>query len=139
METCCQPERVLRHRPYRARYDTATPDVGLVDALRAVSRPLTALVVYGHWCHDSVRILPDFLKALAAADNANLSLLAVHVPYHETDPSPFMAGPIPVTRYPTITFLDGRYETTDEIPHGTDLATFVEERPDGERLSAAVV
>ena len=139
MEICCQPDRVLRYRPYRSRYETATPDERLVDALRAVSRPLTALVVYGHWCHDSVRILPDFLRALAEADNAHVSLLAVHVPYHETDPSPFMAGPIPVARYPTITFLDGHYETTEEIPEGIDLATFVEEKPDGERLATTLV
>jgi hypothetical protein len=137
METCCDAGKLLRTADYRSRYDAFTPPAEVVEALQAVARPVTVLVVFGLWCRDSARIVPEVLKSLALAENPNLQLLAVHVSYEETDPSPFMAGPIAVRRYPTVAFLEGRYGNTDEVPEGKELVRFVEESLSAERITAA--
>jgi hypothetical protein len=136
VEICCDPERILRKPDYRERYEAFTPPEDLVAALRAISEPTTVLVVWGYWCQDSARIVPALLKALATADSGNLRLLAVHVAYAETDPSPFMAGPVAVRRYPTIAFLRGHYEQVAEIAPGSEWALFVEQMPTAAGLRA---
>ncbi len=137
MEICCDPKRVLKGPGYAERYAAHEPPAELVDALRSISEPATVLVVFGVWCQDSRRVVPEVLKAMAAADNGNLQLLAVHVSYAETDPSPFMAGPVAVKRYPTTAFLAGRFQTTEEIPEGVEKARFVEQSPNAGEIASA--
>ena len=136
MEVCCDAPKLLRRPEYRERYAGYEPPEELLAALRNIHRPMTVLVVFGYWCRDSVRIVPDVLKALALADNPDLQLLAIHVSYAETDPSPFMAGPIPVRRYPTIALLEGRFQTAEEIPEGVERLRFVEVPLDAGQIAA---
>ena len=138
MEVCCDPARILHQPEYRARYDGYRPLDDVVAALKVISRPVTVLIVFGYWCHDSAQVVPEVLKAVAVADNPRLQLLMLHVVYGETDPSPFMAGSVPVRRYPTVAFLEGHYQTTAEIPEGRELVRFVEESLVAERISEAV-
>ena len=119
MEICCQPKRLLRVAEYQAHYEAYSPDTDLIKELKKIIEPTTVLLVFGYWCHDSERIVPEIVKALEVADNSQIQMLAVHVTYNETDPSPFMAGPIPVKRYPTVAFLSGHFKTLDEIPADT--------------------
>jgi len=138
MEICCRPEKVLKTPGYRERYEACTPDAAVVAALGRVAAPMTVLLVYGAWCHDSARIVPELLRTLAEAQSPLLRLLAVHVAYSETDPSPFMAGPIPVERYPTISLLKGGFEALGTIEDGAELVRFVERPLSAELLVAAI-
>jgi len=138
VEICCDPGKLLRLPGYRERYNAYEPPDALSDVLRAIELPMTVVVVFGGWCHDSVRVVPAVIKALAVAGNDRLRLLGVHVSYEETDPSPFMAGPIAVRRYPTVTFVDGHHEHTQQIPEGTQRVTFTEEPLDAQRIAQAL-
>lgn len=138
MEVCCQPEKVLRTPGYRERYEACTPDAEVVAALGRIAIPVTVLVVYGAWCRDSERIVPGLLRALSEAGNALVRLLTVHVAYSETDPSPFMAGPVPVERYPTVSLLKGSFDTLGTIEGGAELVRFVERPLSADLLVAAI-
>lgn len=138
MEICCAPERVLRAPGYREQADGYDPPEDLVAALREIARPATVLVVYGTWCNDSRRVVPMVIKALSVAANERLQFLAVHVAYAETDPSPFMAGPVAVSRYPTVCLLEGFHGHMVDIPADAERARWVEQVFDAEGIRSAV-
>ncbi|MBM3475299.1 MAG: hypothetical protein FJX75_18715 [Armatimonadetes bacterium] len=137
MEICCEIDRMVRHPDLRGRYEAHEPRKEVVEALKAIGEEMTVVIVFGFWCRDSVRIVPEVLKALSEADNPNLQVLAATVPLEETDDLPIDVGGISVRRFPTIVFVRGRYRTTEEIQAGVpEEARFVEQSLDAARLPA---
>jgi len=135
MEICCDISKMVRHPDLRTRYEGHEPDSEVVKALRAITEEMTVVIVFGFWCPDSLRIVPEVLKAITEADNPKLQVLTATVPWEETDDLPIPCGGISVRKFPTISFIKGRYQTTDEIPSGIDEpARFVEESLTAERL-----
>jgi hypothetical protein len=135
MEICCDIDKMVRHPSLRERYGAHEPDPGVVEALRAIGEEMTVVIVFGFWCPDSVRIVPEVLRAITEADNPNLQALSATVPLEETHDLPLDVGGISVRRFPTISFIGGRYETTEAIPAGIEeLARFVEEPLRADRL-----
>ena len=137
MEVCCNPARLLHAAGYRERYEAYAPPAELIAELESIGEPVTVLVVYGTWCNDSRRVVPEVVKALELASNDQLRLLAVHVSYAETDPSPFRAGSVEVSRYPTVALLAGHFDAASQIPPGSERVRFVEQSLDGARVRAA--
>jgi hypothetical protein len=135
MEICCDIDRIVRHPSLRERYGTHEPDSRVVEALRAIGEEMTVVIVFGFWCPDSTRIVPQVLKAVTKANNPNLQVLAATVPLEETYDLPLNVGAISVRWFPTISFVRGRYQTTEAIPPGIEeLARFVEEPLKADRL-----
>jgi thiol-disulfide isomerase/thioredoxin len=135
MEICCDVDKLVHHGQIQTRYESYVPDPAVVARLRGVTEPTTIAVVFGLWCGDSRRIVPEVLKALTEANNGNLQLLAVTVPYDETHELPLSLSGLKVRRFPTIVFLRGKYETTDAIDPSRELCRFVEESLDAARLT----
>jgi hypothetical protein len=134
MEICCDIDRLVRQPQLRDRYDSYVPPDETIDALRAIDEPMTVAVVYGFWCPDSVRIVPGVLKCITEADNDNLQVLGATVPLEETDDLPLDVGGISVRWFPTVAFLRGRFQTTEEIDPDAEVVRFVEEPLDASRL-----
>jgi hypothetical protein len=134
VEICCDIEQMIRIPEFRDHYHGFTPDPAVVEKLRAVTQPITVLVVYGFWCAESKWIVPEVLKAIGEADNSNIQLLAVTVPYHETHTLPLTVGGLSIAKFPTTILLRGTYQTTQEIDPSAELCRFVEESLDAERL-----
>ena len=134
MEICCEVNRMVRHPDLRQRFDADQPRLEVIEALRAIGEPMTVAVVFGFWCPDSLRIVPQVLKAVVEADNENLQVLAASVPLEETHDLPIRVGPISVRRFPTVALLRGKYERSEEIPEGAEVLRFVEEPLDAARL-----
>lgn len=135
MEICCEIDKMVRRPEFRTRYDEYEPAPEVVQALRAIEDEMTVVVVFGFWCPDSLRIVPEVLKAIREAGNPNLQVLAASVPLEETDELPVYVGPISVRRFPTVVFLPGHFRTNHEIPKGvTEKARFVEESLDAAKL-----
>ncbi|MDI9586885.1 MAG: hypothetical protein QM473_21865 [Acidobacteriota bacterium] len=126
MEVCCDPSRLLRAPGYRDRYERYDPPEELLQLFRSLQQPVTLLLVYGTWCNDSARIVPEVVKLMDMAANDSVWLLAVHVAYSETNQGPFRAGPVDVSRYPTLALLRGHFRSTTAIPEGVEIARFVE-------------
>jgi hypothetical protein len=135
MEICCDIDQMVRHRDLKSRYDAYAPDPAVVAKLREVKQPVTVAVIFGFWCPDSKRIVPEVLKAITEAQNENLQLLTASVPYEETDNLPLDVGGLSVRRFPTVVFLRGRYQTTEEIDPSQEICRFVEESLDVARLA----
>ena len=55
-----------------------------VSALKSINKPLDIHVLFGTWCHDSVREVPRLLKLLEQADNANISTKLIAVDYKKS-------------------------------------------------------
>jgi thiol-disulfide isomerase/thioredoxin len=135
MEICCEIDKMVRHPDLRARYEAHQPRADVVQALKAIGEETTVVIVFGFWCPDSKRIVPEVLKAVSEADNPNLQVLAATVPLEETHDLPLDVGGISVRKFPTIVFVRGRYRTTEEIPPGVrEEARFVEQSLDAEKL-----
>jgi len=135
MEICCDINKMVRHPSLRERYDGHQPPANVVDALRAIGEETTVVIVFGFWCPDSLRLVPEVLKAITEADNPKLQVLTASVPLEETHDLPLEVGAISVRRFPTIVLIRGRYQATDEIPPGIEeLARFVEQSLDPSRL-----
>ena len=134
MEICCDIDKMVRHPDLRARYNEYEPPAEVVEALRAIDREVTVAVVFGFWCPDSLRVVPQVLKSIVEASNDNLQVLAATVPLDETHDLPIDVGTVSVRRFPTVAFLTGRYERTEEIPQGVEVVRFVEEPLDAARL-----
>ncbi|MGQ9732819.1 MAG: thioredoxin family protein [Candidatus Zipacnadales bacterium] len=136
MEICCDVNKMVRHPDLRSRYDAFTPPPEVVQALRAIRDETTVVIVFGFWCPDSMRIVPEVLKAITEADNPNLQVLAATVPLEETYELPLSLGGISVRRFPTVLFVKGRYQKVEDIPVSIEeLARFVEEPLKANRLS----
>jgi thiol-disulfide isomerase/thioredoxin len=135
MEICCDIQKMVRHPDLRARYEAHRPPGDVVEALRGIDEETTVVIVFGFWCPDSLRIVPEVLKAITEADNPNLQVVAATVPLEETHDLPIACGGISVRKFPTVSFVPGRYQTTDAIPAGTEeRARFVEESLTAEGL-----
>lgn len=134
MEICCDIETLIRQPRLRSRYESYMPPEDVVEALRAIDRPMTVAVVYGFWCPESSVIVPELLKSITEADNDNLQVLGATVPLDETYDLPLDVGGISVRRFPTIVFLRGRFQTTEEIDPKAEVVRFVEEGLDADRL-----
>jgi len=134
MEICCDIDKMVRHPDLRARYNEYEPPEEVVKALRGIDREVTVAVVFGFWCPDSLRVVPQVLKSIVEAGNDNLQVLAATVPLDETHDLPIDVGTVSVRRFPTVAFLTGRYERTEEIPQGVEVVRFVEESLDAARL-----
>ncbi|MBM3499610.1 MAG: hypothetical protein FJX74_13195 [Armatimonadetes bacterium] len=135
MEICCDVNKMVRHPDLRERYEAHEPPRDVVEALQAIEEEMTVVIVFGFWCPDSLRIVPEALKALTEADNPNLQVVAATVPLEETYDLPIACGGVSVRKFPTISFVPGRYQTTDEIPVGTEeRARFVEQSLSAEGL-----
>ena len=134
MEICCDIEKLVRPPKLKGRYDAYNPPADLLAALRAIREPTTVAIVYGLWCPDSVRIVPEVLKSITQADNDNLQVLGATVPLDETDDLPLDVGGISVRRFPTVAFLRGRFQTTEQIDPNAEVMRFVEESLDASRL-----
>jgi hypothetical protein len=134
MEICCDIEKLCKAPQLCDRFDSYVPDPAVLGKLRAVSEPMTVAIIFGFWCGDSRRIVPEVLKALTVAGNENLQLLAASVPYEETDHLPLEVGGLSVRKFPTVVFLRGRFKTTQEIDAGAEVCRFVEESLEAKRL-----
>ncbi len=134
MEICCDIEKLIRQPQLRARYESYVPPDDVLEALRAVDQPMTVALVYGFWCPESSVIVPEVLKSVTEADNDNLQVLGATVPLDETYDLPLDVGGISVRRFPTVAFLKGRFQTTEEIDPEAEVARFVEESLDAARL-----
>jgi len=135
MEICCEIDKMVRHPDLRGRYEAHQPKGEVVEALRGIGQEMTVVIVFGFWCPDSMRIVPEALRAVTEADNPNLQVLAATVPLEETHDLPVEVGGISVRRFPTIVFVKGRYQTTEQIPPGIrEEARFVEESLEATRL-----
>ncbi|NSW58500.1 MAG: thioredoxin family protein [Armatimonadetes bacterium] len=139
MEVCCDPLRLLRAPGYRDRYEKYEPPEDLVQLFRSIEQPVTLLLVYGTWCNDSARIVPEVVKLMEMADNDSVWLLAVHVAYSETNHGPFQAGSVEVSRYPTIALLRGHFRSATSIPEGVEIARFVERSLEAGPISTGLV
>ncbi len=137
MEVCCNSKRLLGDRSYRERYQATEPDEALVAKLRACQEPMTLLVIMGYWCPDSLRIVPGTVRAYDEADNDNLEILGVAIPYEDTEQIPVRVGPIEVRRFPTIVFLRGTHRKVETIKTGDEIVRFVEEPVDAARVPTA--
>ncbi len=135
MEICCDIDRMVRHPDLKSRYEAYVPEPAVVEKLRAAREPVTVAVIFGFWCPDSRRIVPEVLKAIAEARNDNLQLLTATVPYEETDRLPLDVGGLSVRKFPTVVFLRGKYQTIEEIDPSQEMCRFVEESLAAERLS----
>jgi hypothetical protein len=81
--------------------------------------------------------VPEALKCVTEADNPHLQVLAASVPLEETHDLPIDVGGISVRKFPTISFVPGRYDRTEDIPPGIqERARFVEEPLQAARLPA---
>ncbi len=128
MEICCDVNKMVRHPDLRTRYESHEPPAEVVEALKAIDEEMTVVIVFGFWCPDSLRIVPQVLKAITEADNPHLQVLVATVPLEETHDLPVSVGGISVRRFPTVVFLRGRYQKTEEIRADVqELARFVEE------------
>lgn len=134
MEICCDIEKLVRHPTLKGRYDTYATPADVLEALRGIDEPMTVAVVYGLWCPDSVLIVPEVLKSISEADNDNLQVLGATVPLDETYDLPLDVGGISVRRFPTVAFLRGRFQTTEEVDPEAEVVRFVEESLDASRL-----
>jgi len=134
MEICCDIAKLIRQPQIKSRYEAHEPVDDVLQALRAITEPMTVAIVYGFWCPDSARIVPDVLKAITEADNDNLQVLGATVPLDETYDLPLDVGGISVRRFPTVAFLRGRFQTTEEIDPNAEVVRFVEEPLDASRL-----
>ena len=135
MEICCEIDKMVRHADLRGRYEAYQPPGKVVAGLKAIDQDMTVVIVFGFWCPDSMRIVPEVLKAMTEAGNPHLQVLTATVPLEETHDLPISCGGVSVRRFPTISFIKGCYETTDEIPAGIhEEARFVEESLDAARL-----
>jgi len=135
MEICCDIDKIVRHPDLRVRYQAHHPPADVVTALRAIDQEMTVVIVFGFWCPDSMRVVPGVLRGIKEADNPNLQVLAATVPLEDTHELPIHCGGMSIRRFPTISFVKGRYKTTDEIPAGVEeLARFVEEPLSADRL-----
>jgi len=135
MEICCDTDKMIRHPDLRTQYAAYVPDPAVVEKLRAAKEPITVAIIFGVWCPDSRRIVPEVLKAISEAKNDNLQLLTASVPYEETDDLPLDVGGLSVQRFPTVVLLRGKYQTTEEIDPSQEICRFVEESLDAARLS----
>ena len=85
------------------------PDSTAVGLLAAVDRPVELFVYFGTWCHLCKRLVPQVLKTLEAAGNAN-----IRVQYIGLDEE--MAEPVVwidrhgVEKTPTLIFVEGGRE-----------------------------
>lgn len=59
-------------------------DAKEITALKSINEPLEIHVLFGTWCHDSVREVPRLLKLLEHAQNSNLSTKLIAVDYKKT-------------------------------------------------------
>ena len=134
MEICCDVDKMIGHRDLRHRFESDTPDPAVIEALRAISEPITVAIVHGFWCPDCIRLVPGVLKALKVADNPLLQPLIASVPLEETFDLPMDVGTVSVRRFPTVAFLRGHYKTTDAILPECEVLRFVEEPLDATRL-----
>lgn len=55
-----------------------------VAALKSIKEPLEIHVLFGTWCHDSVREVPRLLKLLEHAANNNITTKLIAVDYKKT-------------------------------------------------------
>jgi hypothetical protein len=136
MEICCDIGKLVRQPGLKSRYDTYRPPEDVLQALRAIDQPMTIAVVYGLWCPDSFRIVPEVLKSITEAENDNLQVLGATVPLDETDDLPLDVGGLSVRRFPTVVFLKGRFQTTEEVDPNAEIVRFVEESLDAARLGS---
>ena len=94
---------------------------GEVDALRAVSEPLTIECYLGTWCSDSRDGVPVVVKSLRAADNPAITLELIGVDRDKVDPE-FRAPAHAIDRVPTfILYREGvEIARLIEFPVGED-------------------
>lgn len=55
-----------------------------IAALKSINEPLEIHVLFGTWCHDSVREVPRLLKLLEHAANNNITTKLIAVDYKKT-------------------------------------------------------
>ena len=126
---------------HRAVFQEASARVHLPDALRArwkaVQQPLTLVAVFGSWCGDSQRELPDLL-AMESDPNPFIEVHYLGV-YRDMklDPATWPKGcaPQPVVRVPTFYLF-----ALQPGGHQKLVGTIVETPPKpGQRMSEALV
>lgn len=55
-----------------------------IAALKNIDQPLDIHVLFGTWCHDSVREVPRLLKLLEQANNSKITTKLIAVDYKKT-------------------------------------------------------
>lgn len=134
----CTREEVLRHREVFAAYLAADPVAPAWKARwQALDAPCVVVAVFGSWCDDSHRELPDLL-GLMAEPNPFVEVRLVGVLRdRKADPAPWPKGvPVPaVERVPT-------FWVYAQVPGGGHrlLGSIVEAPPvKGQRMAEAIL
>lgn len=86
---------------WKAIADSYEPDTATIERLRAIQAPMTLQVVLATWCGDSKRHVPRLLKALALANNPNVTVELMGIGPDFESPMEFVQG-ANITNVPTV-------------------------------------
>lgn len=80
-------EEILQHnRVYDIYVQRYQPDSASVAFLKEFDEHIDIMVLFGSWCHDSKRYIPEFLKVMQIADNANINVQYIAQDRNKQDP-----------------------------------------------------
>lgn len=109
-----------RYSHFASNYNKYQPSEDDIKQVASIDKPLSLLIVFGTWCHDSEREIPRLLKLLHQANNSNITYQMIAVGYNKTV-SDVSDLPVSIKYTPTVIISD---------ESGTEL-TRVIERPNG--------
>ncbi|MDN3637713.1 thioredoxin family protein [Simiduia curdlanivorans] len=76
---------------FAASYKTAIISEQEVQLLTSIDSAISLRVLFGTWCHDSVREVPKLIKLIELAENPNLSLRLTAISRDKLEPSAVVA------------------------------------------------
>lgn len=89
-----------KYQSFAQEYHHYDATVEQVAGLQAVNKDIELVVLFGTWCHDSVREVPRLLKLVNSANNPNLSVKLVAVSLDKQQPQ--YIEPLSLKYTPTI-------------------------------------
>ncbi|BFM13404.1 hypothetical protein R50072_35570 [Simiduia litorea] len=72
---------------FSASYEAAIISEQEITSLASIDAAVTLRVLFGTWCHDSVREVPKLIKLIELAENPNLSLQLTAISRDKLEPS----------------------------------------------------
>lgn len=80
-------EEILKtHRIFDIYTQRYTPDSTSVAYLKELDSPIHVVVLFGSWCHDSKKHIPEFIKVIQLAENPLLTAEYIGQSRAKSDP-----------------------------------------------------
>ncbi len=91
---------VSAEKDFGNKIDTYEPSDQAIEFLRDYDKEILIEVVYGSWCPDSIRNVPQFIKVIQEANNPNIQTRFIGVDRSKREPAALLWGK-DILRVPT--------------------------------------